>query len=553
VEKQIEVYPQWTAKMDLGSGGRDHLGLGSVSSDQILPRLAPSINVLTFHPRYHSFYIFLLDEFWRKNLPRNMASWAKFFRPREFIFSVGCYLCNQPEHGELANIVGGQKTSPLAAKENETYNTSTNYIKTTLGGYGLYYRTVMAELGLLHPGGRGLPYPVDVPTEPLGKNIAEAFREAVQDTNYYRTYFQLDHTDIPRQVIQEYIHKACLCQLKTKEAHDRRYLRDVFENGGPGESAHYRKMTMKMFLDIAEQTQELELNEDIFRQLIYFGETQSGQIFNPSTDLVSISKMWRLYQAREYYSFALNLLWDHLWIWGLENNGDRSPVEISKFWDYVDSVIDPDYLFDYLSIDPAGLIPGSGFSQLLEGIIKAVGEEGQSFDTICSLNSKMNEDALYRLGRSNRRNGKIVISGMVTMLAIIFLRFNDDKIWQEPEWEISKMGADGRLSVDRFIHQTKRMNDNGSTIFEFIKRVFEKYIIQQHILVATRKLPDNTYRFRREGNRLRFFHHENSLNFMNSRFDSISTTVSELGYCGDLHLPDHALSEYGKRLLKGEE
>jgi len=51
--------------------GRDHLGLGSVSSDQILPTLSPAVNVLTIHPRYHSFYTFLLDEFWQRDRPRS--------------------------------------------------------------------------------------------------------------------------------------------------------------------------------------------------------------------------------------------------------------------------------------------------------------------------------------------------------------------------------------------------------------------------------------------------------------------------------------------------
>jgi hypothetical protein len=63
----LDVKPQWVAKMYPGKVGRDHLGLGSVSSDQILPSLSPSINVLTFHPRYHSFYTFLLDEFWQRD------------------------------------------------------------------------------------------------------------------------------------------------------------------------------------------------------------------------------------------------------------------------------------------------------------------------------------------------------------------------------------------------------------------------------------------------------------------------------------------------------
>jgi hypothetical protein len=85
----VLVQPQWLAKMYPGKAGRDHLGLGSVSSDQILPSLSPAINVLTYHPRYFSFYVFLLDEFWRRDRPRSNQAWVHFFRPREFIFSAG--------------------------------------------------------------------------------------------------------------------------------------------------------------------------------------------------------------------------------------------------------------------------------------------------------------------------------------------------------------------------------------------------------------------------------------------------------------------------------
>lgn len=77
----INVQPQWIAKMYAGRPGRDHLGLGSVSSDQILPSLSPGINVLTFHPRYHSFYAFLLYEFWQRDFVRNRSNWIAFYRP----------------------------------------------------------------------------------------------------------------------------------------------------------------------------------------------------------------------------------------------------------------------------------------------------------------------------------------------------------------------------------------------------------------------------------------------------------------------------------------
>src|SRR5689334_18415222 len=90
--------PRWTAPMFPAGGGEDHLGLASVSSDQILPTLSPTINVLTLHPRYHSFYAFLLDEFWRRDLPRSKRAWVAFFRPRDFLYSVSMHLCDRPEH-----------------------------------------------------------------------------------------------------------------------------------------------------------------------------------------------------------------------------------------------------------------------------------------------------------------------------------------------------------------------------------------------------------------------------------------------------------------------
>lgn len=257
--------------MFAGKVGRDHLGLGSVSSDQILRSLSPSINVLTFHPRYHSFYVFLLDEFWRRDLPRTQEAWTAFFRPRDFIYSLGANLCEQPEHGQMGNIVGSQKTEGLASLRKKYYDYEPDYITNDLGGYGLYYRTVMAEVGLIYPGGRGFPYPVDVPSE-FGKEVAESFREIVQPTRYYQQYFDI-YKPVPISVIQEYIHRACLCQLRTSSAFDQAYLLDSFLHHGAASAADARRATFRFFLDIADQTNGSWLNEDDFRQLIYFGST----------------------------------------------------------------------------------------------------------------------------------------------------------------------------------------------------------------------------------------------------------------------------------------
>lgn len=71
--------------------GQDHLGLGSVSSDRILPTVSPGINVLTIHPRYWSFYSWVLDGFWATGLPRTRSAFRDFHRPREALFAMACH------------------------------------------------------------------------------------------------------------------------------------------------------------------------------------------------------------------------------------------------------------------------------------------------------------------------------------------------------------------------------------------------------------------------------------------------------------------------------
>ena len=86
------LQPGWTEQVYPPRGGQDHLGLGSVVTDRILPTLSPGINVLTPHPRYWSFYAFVVDEFWRRDLPRTSASFRRFLRRKESILRDTCVI-----------------------------------------------------------------------------------------------------------------------------------------------------------------------------------------------------------------------------------------------------------------------------------------------------------------------------------------------------------------------------------------------------------------------------------------------------------------------------
>ncbi len=82
-------------------------------------------------------------------------------------------------------------------------------------------------------------------------------------------------------------------------------------------------------LDLAHQTQGHAINEGRYRQLIYYGADEFGATFKASPDLEGVARRWRLYQAREYYTFALNALWCHLCDWGAARRR-RGPIGTHK-------------------------------------------------------------------------------------------------------------------------------------------------------------------------------------------------------------------------------
>jgi len=416
-----------------------------------------------------------------------------------------------------------------------------------MGGYGLYYRSVMAEMELIYPGGWGFPYPVDVPSE-MGKRVAAAFRQAVKDTTYYRDYFDSDAAKIPTGVVQEYIHRACLCQLQRPDAPDHDLLLDVFLHYG--HAVESRRQTFRLFLDIADQTQGYALDQDRFRQLLYFRAENSGATYAPQDSVMDSYRRWRLFQAREYYAFALNALWYYFCDWGLAQNGDVRPIAFDLFWQHLTTALDFKGLADWFEVPRPGLTAQSDFHQLLTWLTNMAGTDQTNFDTACILEQSIHEHWIYWKAYDNHKSPELMVTGMITMLALIYLRFGQPDLWLQPEWAVSRMGTEGRLSVDGFLRGLRRRLKNGNpSIIDIARWLYTDYIVLQHQLIANSKLPDNTFRFQREGNQLRFFSLQNSLEFMDSRFDALSTTIHELGLCGDLSQPDHPLTETGQQLL----
>ena len=378
----------------------------------------------------------------------------------------------------------------------------------------------MAELGVVYPGGRGLPYPIDVPSE-QGKELADAFRREIESTTYYREFFDHDEAMVPLEVIREYIRKACLCQLRRADVADHALVLALFLEAGGEEQAARRTETFRYLLALAQQTAGHTLDEARFRQLIYFGGDDGGARFEPSPALESVARSWSLYQAREYYSFALNGLWCHLCDWGVGRGGDARPIPLTDWRQHLEQILDFDSVARELGLAAPGLDGSSRFVELIRWLEGTTGSPDADFAAACGIDSPLNEHRLNLIIRT-RRGGGVIVAAAVALLATLANRFDTEAERFRPEWRISRMGSDGRLSVDGFLRALRRRVAAGATIREVADWLYGDYVMLQHELVALEKLPDNTFRFRREGDRLRFMSFANPLEFNSSRFGALT-------------------------------
>lgn len=551
---QRQETPQWIELVYAPQPGRDHLGLVSVASGYVLEQLSPGIIVQTVHPRYFSFYAFIVDEFWRRGFNPDRQSFQQFYRYCELVYSVGCHRCGRPTHGEMGAIVGASMTRGWAESGLDPLAPDLPYIETDLGGYRLYYRGRMQEFGLILAAGTAIPtkdggvatYNVDICTADIGEPIAAAFRDAVRGTRFYQEFLG-SFDPVPLQVAAEFAEAGCLCAIHDVDAPDRPKLMDLHMHGGV--RPEDRRATLRYLLDLAHGTDGHEVDQRTFRRLVYFGSDGQGLDFHPRPETMDAHRGWRLYQAREYYAFALNTLWAWLCDWGVSNDGDRVPLEMAQIRRaFVDSG-NPNLVATALELDDPGLGEEASWSDVVAWFAEKAEATSAVRDDRGILTNVLNEEALLEVARSVASPGRAAAA--VGLLALITARFGDPALRSRREWVLARMGEEDRPCLDGFFRDVERWGAAGPlSLRDFLTRLLERYVIAQHILIASHKMPENTFRFERDGTGLRFYKHDNPVEFSDSRFFALTTHLHDLGLCGDFTAGDHSLTRDGLRLLE---
>ena len=191
-EPPLSGEPSWIERSLNVKAGRDPLGLQTITLDRIMPILLPGILVLSRRARYFTLFPFLLREYERLRLDPTNEGLSEFVKRREFEYAVAVQLCPNGCGAISAGAVGKDRAAPALNQQVRDAVPRQESVQSFLGGYGLYYRSPLIDLGIVIP--KGTPIgdqvtPVDVlAREDRAQALADAFAEATADTKYAREH-----------------------------------------------------------------------------------------------------------------------------------------------------------------------------------------------------------------------------------------------------------------------------------------------------------------------------------------------------------------------------
>ena len=174
------------------------------------------------------------------------------------------------------------------------------YMKSSLGGYGLFYRPALEEIGVTRLGAGTAQ--VDRVTE-LGAQVAEAFRELISTTEYWQRYRTADVVPIP--VLEELGSAVCPCSIPGRVDH-LPIVEVLFGERSGSErweqSRKYRVMSFGLLLEFQQLRPDGFAGVGAWRRAVLSGELAGKEW---ETSFSRHREAWRAYQYRETLVVAL--------------------------------------------------------------------------------------------------------------------------------------------------------------------------------------------------------------------------------------------------------
>ncbi|GER89801.1 hypothetical protein KDW_39630 [Dictyobacter vulcani] len=565
-----ELLPQWTVPSFQSIAGRYPLGLEAVSLNILATKLAPGLPVLSRHPRYWSIYTYLIKRFQDTQKPTKTTKnpvLGRYLKSREIVFASAALLHHLPEF--LRNVVGSDTLGPWL-RRNQSTTTSLpvslegelgSYLQQSMGGYGQIYRGAMADLELvLHPENIREDIYFDIAWGELGTVVANTFASAIAETRYVKEFIDKDIDEIPLNVVRELGEVSCFCLLRHHEP-ERRLLTDVLLGKAQAtfhkepqaidkEYLLYRRRqraeTVRMFLDLADQTQNIALSqEDIFRNLLYYGHSENGAAWYPERQRIQGTwRQWWLIQLREWVVGALNGIFRDFVSWGNSRGGLFTPLPIREYVQYIST----------LSLT----LPSIGEKTLQD---LSLGQLSTMIDDNISSGAwplRAQKGEIEKISERSRLRQNNPAMTFLTLLVSQrrYARIQQQQGFLVEEVALLREGNRDRLSTNYIFDWLADQIAHDMPASQTFEQLMQEMIVSQHIRVALSKLNSNadTFRFHEEEDGVRFTPYSNvDISSISVRFEAISEALYGLDLISaSLTKPSHGPTTYGWEILNAE-
>ena len=507
----VGAIPRWIAPTLHRTAGRDPLALQTITQDRIIPVLLPGVLALSRRARYFSFHCFLLDEYRRRRMPATNAALSKFLLAREFEFALAVELCPR---GCGSSPVGRDRSRPAMTPVRAAYERGES-VESALGGYGLYYRSPLADLGLVARVGTLLgedPTPIDVLVPDQGGTaLAEEFKSAVAGTEYFQKHFT-GLGSIPHDVLVEYSSVACLCRLDDFIG-ERDLIRETLfvpRSEGMEDDARQRQRSFALFLSALSRDPAAATDPAAFRQRAW-ADFLERERFGQAR--ARVTSQWGALILKEYMQEALSAMWIELCQTGLRSQPDDGFAS-EGLTDLLHNTLAANRSLA-IGTEEIACRPDMLTSELHERFAAAT--SGMSLEQL----------------RAWAREQASVVAGIVFLMAVCERLPPRDSFSKSDRafLDIGVQRSMRQYGLLQAAHALEVHMSESPTLADTVAWAVRRLLIDVHERVAYSKLPNFTFRFRWENGRLRFYDLGVwPFDLADMRHGSISQLSLDLGY-----------------------
>ena len=531
-----ELTTDWTE--DYGASerikGLDHLSLES-TAENIYDQVTPGFTNLAKRARYYALYCWILNDYFSGGHERE--DFKPFFRRREHAYALACL-----SHDHRPGMIGEYGImGSIGAKRNwrsghDPVDLTTNYIKSPLGGFGLYYRNAMQRTGLIYLEEGKERLTESTAGRPSGRRLAEAFQRSIEDTTYFQRY--RDEYEVPREVLEEYGRAACVCGMV--DAEDGEVLRDALLQLDPPEpEAAVREMhlsrvsTLALVFDAIKDCGDELLDDSSWRRLMFYGTYADDREHGAPAQLGDSARVWKMYQQREYHVYALTSMWVAMLEW-LE---DRRVAPLAEWIEEFDRAVDlagagqrfglrlrrgaPSELTVQEMLDAVAGAAGAGTfdPSVSEDVARGIGREAS-----CS------ESSIHVSLTAETEMDTSSFAGSALWLSMVL--FARTRRWMEDDVAMANLARTGgtqHWSVESFFREMDARRDQ--SVLDFVAWLYQS-LVRQHLAVALSKMPLDTFMLLYEDGAL----HYRAMDwpqFTADRYETVLVACRDLGWVAE--------------------